>query len=724
MPTTIATPSNANTKIRFNEQYVSAGLNQKTVGPIPNGIIRGGVLQTTGAGLNVQINLDPSTGDSVYTYTTPTGFQLTHRETGIRVLNLATLAGQTVYIALYALYAIGVPTVVEWRAYTEAELFGGVPVAEANNVIILGQVVVPGVGPIPAANVASKRARRAWKDVSAGMLPWKQIVQNGSFESNGASSVSPGNLQGIVGYKGEEVGSAAISVVAGASQHGLNYLNVVITAGADIGRLGPGNFALANAFSSGVVPVTAGQLIDASCYIEGVTVPAYAAGTSGVRLIFQFYSAAGALLATEQVASDPAVHVGSFSWTRLDRIFAAPSTGIVRWYLECGNNAGACVWHVDDISILIEPRGGDRNNDQDIIKPTIAANAVDIVPFNNTSLLLTMERIVRLTAQNAGGTLTGLKFAKNESITAIRWLSSFIFDGNFSQDETTYGLLGSNRSASTFSLVHKYAIAADGQYIRMYISGSGGGGYVVTSNASWDGAQWVRDASGRPAIKVMLGNDNPITADPTFFRIQHKNTPAPANWLDSAWDRTVSLFANADGDIEYTTKVRRERFLNLQEVMNFNHTILLGQVVWTLSASSSTHYIGNSSVLAQLWIPIPGFIPDGSDLIDVQVGFESTGPGNADPVLIQFIRTQPDEVTTPLVINAGQSTVVAQRSTGPQAQPYSVHLKLSDGGSLPHTLDLETYNYQCYFAHGQPGGSVATVSYIKMVWDDPGPGGR
>lgn len=719
MPTTIATPSNANTKVRHNEPYVSAALNQKTAGPIPNGIIRGGTLTTTGAGLNVQIGVDPDSGDSVYTYTTPTGFQLTHRETGIRVLDLSALTGQTVYIALYALYAVGVPTVVEWRAYTEAELFGGSPVSEADSVVVVGRVVVPGVGPIPAANVSYMRARRAWKDVASGMRPWRQLAQNGSFES-GPTTI--GNFQAITGYRGSEVNAAAISVVAGASQHGSYYLNVALTGATDIGRIGPGLFTVANPFSSGILPIVSGQLIDISFYIEGVGVPAYTLNTSGVRLIVEIYDGSNpaVLLATEQVVSDPTVHVGTFSWTKLDRIFAAPASGYMRWYLECGNDGGACSWHVDDISVLLESRAGDQNNEL-LTRPTYTASAFDLVPYNVSpaGIQSTMERLLRISAELSNGGV-GVKFTRNDIDNGVRWLSSFMFDSGYSPAEATYGLLGMSDppASSGYMLLHKYAINSS-SFARVFASGANNG-MAFTTNCSWDGAQWVRDVSGRPAMKLSFGCDV-SSADPTFLRIQHKNDAVPANWLDSAWDRSNTLRANAFGDLEYTTKIRRKRFYALQEVMNFNWSVF-GQSAVSLSAATLTFYMTHTGI-GQIWFPLIGMVPDGSDLIEFQVGFSATGGTSVNPVVLQLLQTQPDTATIPLSILAGQTTALATRSQV-QPQPFAEHIKLTDGTGLPQTLDYETYNYQLYYEASLQGGGGAAITYAQITFDDPGPGGR
>lgn len=208
MPTTITTPSNNLVKMRYKEPYVSEGLNRKLIAAVPRGIIRGGRLITAGAGLGVRIDADQDNGDSVYTYVDSVNeLSLTFRQAGNITLDLTPFASSTVFIALHVDYSISNATVVTWRAYTEAELFGNTPEPEAGDVIIVGRVDVPASGPIPASDVYVDRARFAFDEEDRGRVAWRPILANGSFDMQ-SSAVSPSTATGDVPFAGWELTSA------------------------------------------------------------------------------------------------------------------------------------------------------------------------------------------------------------------------------------------------------------------------------------------------------------------------------------------------------------------------------------------------------------------------------------------------------------------------------------------------------------------------------------
>ena len=714
MPTLITSPSNVNTKVRFQEQYVSAGLNQKTVGAIPNGIIRGGNLVTTGAGLNVQIEPDPDSGDSVYTYTTPTGFQLTHRESGIRVLDLTPVAGAPVYICLFIQYAIGSTTVVEWRTYSEAELFTA-PVAEAGSVVIVGFVDVPGAGPVPAANVTRDRVRYAWKDQATGMLPT-------------GYSAAP-LINSIPGYYGEEIVSASVRVdhsppTLVPPRSGQFVLQVQLTGTSGIGRIGPGQFNVADVWSSGLMPVEEGQLIDVSFWLAGDSVDAYTAGTNGCRLIIDFFDETGSIISTVQVASDPATHIGSFGFDRLTAIFAAPANCFLRWYLEMSIDQGGGLgyFYVDDVDIFLQPRVASETREAAFVKPAMRASVLDLQPsgaaIGDTNVL--NYKVARFVAEDMGGALTGLRVMRGNDPQLLRWLTPII-----SQDtdivDNSYGILGTvvgptdDTVPTTYKLLHRYK-ASTGS-VRIYSSAIGE--YCIASNARWDAGSsvWVGDDTGRDAAAYCFNEDR--------LTIKRKNSVLPANWSDAAWDQSQGAFVDSNGDISYTGPITRVRYYDLNTIASNNNSVLdgVGSNEWILSGIGSTLALTIGGSTHHIEFPLLGIVPDGSSLIDLQVGYQASGGSFVNPIALILRRTAPDEVTLPLNILAGQTTTVASYSQSP-AQPFDDHIQLSVGGGLPVVIDHESYNYQLFLEGFLQGGGSAVVSYAKITYQDPGPAGR
>lgn len=550
MPTTLASPSNTQVKVRYNEPFTSAALNQKSVGPIPSGVVRGGLLITAGAGFNVTINPDPVTGDSVYTYTTALGgasvFQLNYRENGARTLDLSAEAGNTVYIALFVDYSIGSTTSVEWRAYTEAELFGGAPVAEAGSVVIVGRVVVPGGGPIAASAVTPEGKTVAFFDGSKGVRQWKNIVKNGDFAAGvttggGAGSKAPywstvqtglptlyevtttNPRSGLYSYEFMETGTGTATLYQAATQSG-----EAITPDA-------------------IVAVRAGQLIQASFYLAGLTVPAYTNGVGGCILQMTFVDETGATIGTETVESDVATEVGTFAYTRLSKMVEAPGDGFFYWNIlfsfDLGGGPGS--FYVDDVAIYVEPVGGtvEEASEPVISEALVLANGIGLTPradvgsqaqkiqftphLTNDTVDVTSDFRPKLTLDNPYGN------APYVDADAL-WLKGFDVDA-IDLSSSGVGLLGTNKSGSDdtaptdYKLLHRYR-ASSSVFTRVYTQVTGGG-HIITRNARWLAAssEWFGDTTGQDAFKMTLNG--------TGLIMERKQATLPGGgWLDSAWD--------------------------------------------------------------------------------------------------------------------------------------------------------------------------------------------
>ena len=574
MPTTIVAGSANNASMRFNEPYVSDGLNRKTHGVVPAGIIRGGALTSSLSGLSVSVLPDAVKGDSVYAYSNVNGRQITYRETGTRLLNLAANAGSTVYVCLFVDYAISAATLVEWRTYTEAELFGGSPVAEAGYLVIVGKVVVPGVGPIPAANVTADRARFAWKDASRGTVPWEQIVQNGGFEE-GIGGVGA-NVQTIPGYTGYEISGALVSTdVAPAvvPRTGDQALLMELGAVIDVGRIGPGNFDVADVFSSGPISVYSGQQIDAEFWLAGDSVAAYTQGSAGMRLIIEFFDSSGAVISTVQLASDPLVHIGTFAYLRLDGMFAAPDDCYMRWYLEGQVDVGVATskFFVDDVSILLQPRTAVER--PGLTEPTSRSSLIELVPKGATSVQDANLGTLRVVAEMLSGGLTGIHLRRGDALNVVRWLDSII-SGAIDIPDSSFGLLGTPRypqedtTPADFKLLHRYRAHSSGGTpidVRMYTSYVDLG-YAVSVNAQWtQGVGWSKDDIAAPSIKVSIGAG-------TLLKIQERVAGAGA-WAEGAWSIESGLLLELTDfgpEVAYVTQLPRTRIFTTQATPDYD----------------------------------------------------------------------------------------------------------------------------------------------------------
>jgi hypothetical protein len=342
MSTQLATVSSDLAKMRFREPYVSEGLNKKFFGPVAPGIVRGGYLTTSLTPMYVEIQPDPTEGDSVYTVSDANGHQLTVRQTSIQSLDLTALQGTTVYLGLKITYVVGSDTVVEWRAYSKAEVD-----ALVEKVAIVGKVVVPSIpppaAPIPAGNITLHERTDAWQSDGPGNRDWFQITENGSSElptpgiagdrqqpylilsATGAATIDHSNAEARTGAYSVEIGGTTGDAV------------VSPEAGGGIGS------------NAVLYPVKAGQKILYSFYAKPVTWTA--APTQEVTFFFRPDPISGA-------AVTPAVEnftVTGPGWERITGVVEAPADGYFQWFVRVvPHAANVGNLYIDDIRVWVE----------------------------------------------------------------------------------------------------------------------------------------------------------------------------------------------------------------------------------------------------------------------------------------------------------------------------------------------------------------------------------
>lgn len=534
-------------KVRWREPYVSEALNRKFAGVVPRGIYSGFALATHAAPLTVKLVANASSAH-VAVYESLTAYSLTiNRSGGDIVLNMAAFVGQTVYVVLYAVYSPVIDTVAEIRLYSEAD-YNAAP--EKPELIVFGTVNVPGAGVIPASAVSVSEATLPWKQApSASSRAWVQIVKNGSFDGGDGNAV-PGFFQTIPGFTGEVTGGASISVNGTNPRSGISSLELAVNI-ASVAKIGPGQYNSLNHLDSGVVPVRAGQLLDVSLWIAGTTVAAYTDGTSGLRLIGRFYDALDVLQLTVQVASDAAVHVGTFPYAQLFGTFTAPVAGYFVWYLEAAVDIGAgpSTFYVDDLRIFLQPQASVVDDEGvatgDLALPTLRGMELDIVPTGSANRVGQTSDVARITAtaNPLFGTIVSLTRAGYKLLAALpRWDTPFIYK-NPLEDTFGFGVSGTDSSAdldtvpNTYKLVHAYQAKSTGIKIRVYTSVNDNGAYVITYNARWSatGANWTHDITAFAATRLM------ITRLGVFVDTR---AAAGSSWVEVSWIRG-GLFAGA-----------------------------------------------------------------------------------------------------------------------------------------------------------------------------------
>lgn len=518
MSTTLSSPANTSVKMRFQEPYVSEGLNKKLHGLLPAGIVRGGKLVTGGLGFLVTIQADPDKGDSVYAYVDGDNNHLTFRQAGDVNLDLTALASSVVYIAAYIDYTISNPTSIEWRAYSEAELFGGSPVAEAGEVVVLGAVNVPASGPIPSGNIAPLRRMDAWADVSPGLVPWKQVVKNGHFEQAKPGAIPTAGA--IYGWEDQLVsGNVHLPEVATtAPLSGPHELRLQ-------GASSAVNLVL---YGSQNPAVKAGDFVRASIYARGSSFAGVSAGDYG--LVIEWYTEDRVYISADYVNI---TDTGTFAYTQYDEVFEAPATAAsfkyAIAYLPSGDTPTGDIF-IDSVRVWVQTSAPLENDIADR----------DVYSFENFSSMILAPR---LASGGVAGAVDDSVKIRHGGTSGSPSIVSLLLErlgsgGGLDLDGVEMGitlqriikdlggaLLGSAADALTPRIASDYAPVATTKYtlmwempvesgsaetIRIYASETGmatSAGLIITVNAAWDGLVWNRDVAAGDAFRFEINGD-------------------------------------------------------------------------------------------------------------------------------------------------------------------------------------------------------------------------
>lgn len=164
-------------KVRWLEPYVSAALNQKSVGVQPKGVFTGFNVVPFGAfGISVQV--DPALGISGANVLETTGakYSVTLIQDANVAIDLAPFFSTTVYIVLDVQYATNVASTAQIKVVDAAEL-GTNP-----DLVLLAKVNVPGIGPVLTTHINMGYRLLAGDSITDESRPALNLLPNGTFE--------------------------------------------------------------------------------------------------------------------------------------------------------------------------------------------------------------------------------------------------------------------------------------------------------------------------------------------------------------------------------------------------------------------------------------------------------------------------------------------------------------------------------------------------------------
>lgn len=573
MPTTITTPSNTQAKIRFQEQYVSEGLNKKLNGVIPRGIIRGGLLVTAGAGFNLRIDPDPDSGDSVYSYIDANGHQITFRQVGAVTLDLTAVANTKVYICLYVNYTTSTATVVEWRTYSEVELLTA-PVVEAPYLVVLGRVVVPAAGPIASTSIDPLERREAWDAVSRSTLQWHQVVSNSRFDIAAPGALTATNLEGALGWN-----TGTVALGGGGRTWSVSTIAP---------RSGPHEFQVNGGAGSTIVASVDGRerwavepdtKIRVRTWIRGDSWGGV--GVNGVQgVVIHFYDTDGVTLGTPAEITNNALS-GTFAYTQLDEIVKAPATAAFMSYAlrldpDGLSPTGSLFW--DDVQVFVQ---SDAPLDA-MLKDRkwsgfVAGHGITVTPTNqfstigdfmNTSArLFELDKITEDVPSLPGSVATYIQKrlgVGGEGRMRFDWKrGSHIIPGRIED-------LGSDRlgtaveaaveplfgdavnvalaATSEYTLVEEWTDGVSLHKVRKFLKTDGTDMALVTTvNAKFDGSLWSKDDTAISSMKT----------ETSVRSTQHwTKDDGAGTWNDATW--SILIWELADDSATIPRRARLE----------------------------------------------------------------------------------------------------------------------------------------------------------------------
>lgn len=297
-------------KVRFKEQYGSAGLNKKFLGMLPRGVFAGFKLAPNGTlgGVNCDVLPDSGLGFSGGTFNTSTSgkYAVTAVLESMLTFDLNAQRNTTVYFVLDVQYATGATTAGQVKVVDAAEL------AAHPELVVIGQVNVPNSGALATSHI-----NQGYRTVAGdNVLPLTQPKFNligGSFDTRELFSpdVVP---QFPVGWStAASTGSIVLqldNVYPRTGRLGINILGASFT-----GTVGSNSWVLGP-----LVPVVEGEEYQVGVWLR--TTNTSFAGS--VYLMVKWYGPSNQVVGSP-TSADTAVFSGGTTWVERKGCVVAPS---------------------------------------------------------------------------------------------------------------------------------------------------------------------------------------------------------------------------------------------------------------------------------------------------------------------------------------------------------------------------------------------------------------
>lgn len=513
--------SGENIKVKWKEPYVSEALNVKNAVAIPRGFYRGFRFSSNANPLTITVAPDSGTNDHIAVYEVNAGdnaltkYSLTIRKTGSFNLDLTALANNIVYICLYANYTTSATTTAELRAYTVAE-YNALSATLKGELLILGTIDVPAAGTIPVGNWEYTNRFLAAENSTTENREWPQLVQNSGFEW-GATTLT--GKYAIPAWEQTVSNADRHFAVVQTPSTGDKALSVVAdtTTGNEI-----------DIFQEIGFPVKTGQLCRlVISYRRMQTI-------SGDPIYAQLWLSSGTTMQTSgtfDVEIPQGAAMGSF--TTLEKTFEIGTEDWIRGVSIHSDNIEAPATGnmilFDDFKLFVEPLKGSAGPyaRESLVKPLLTRKLVleeSGIPGIDQGLVMTVKNDVDLFLERKDASTTNTNQPNLDLSGLIKNLGNNLLS---TVSDALKPRISGLAKTSGYTLLLEWHDASE-KYARIYTNGTGQ--LIVTSNAKYDGTNWIKDVNGQAAMMVKVDNSNMKG----YSQASGTNTWADGAWTESA----------------------------------------------------------------------------------------------------------------------------------------------------------------------------------------------
>lgn len=487
-PITLSPISNATVKVRWKEPYASEGLNRKMAVVVPAGVYRGLKLGVSASNLSVDLLAD-SAGDHVAVQESSTGFQTTYVDDSSGTITLPLTGFTTndvVVICLVVGYAVGATTTAEFRGYELSE-FEALTDAVKSALVVLGTVLRPAAGIIPAVNITHDRRTLPFLRRTDESTPWNPLIRNGGFELGATNATNAGASPFWTTYATSA--NFTIRPVVTEAHSGAKSLEMTTSAAGVV---------TATIWQDLFVPVTPGRFIMGRLYKKAIQ----AATLSSGRIRFTFGDQDGLNDVNEDLLFDVSAIDGSFEeFSGIVKIPAAARVLKGVFVVIAGTYAGAgpCI-RIDDAQAWMQV---DAANWLDVLDARAGEGAFGRVIIGTVNSFST----------------SGAKLSNPGNLVEFER-----GDGSLLASPPAISIPARVTGSIEYTLLFQ-SIPPGGQGYRKYMSSTGR--MVDAVNASYDNTAnlWTKDVNGVSAYKQEARD----TGFSSFSRI------ADAAWADASW---------------------------------------------------------------------------------------------------------------------------------------------------------------------------------------------